>query len=304
MFDSVAEIAEGLKRAHYITDPTVQKHIFLAAKLHKPLLIEGPPGSGKSEIAFAIAKAANTDCLRLQCFEGIGADKAIGKFDEALQKLYLSTQEHLVEQGWETLKKALHSLDFFIPGPLLQSLLYEDKPCVLLIDELDKVDHAFEAMLLEFLSVWEISLPQLGTIPAHQIPFVVMSSNEERRLGDPLRSRSLYLRFEFPSLDVERAIIQAKCPRQNADQIAGFAKALRSWSLEKPPSIREMLDLANSMEILKLEQLTPELRDTILPVLAKTKLDIRKMVLKRGFAAIVEDGQHFTNEMQSERVSG
>ena len=298
MFETVEEVAAGLARAKYLTTPTTHQHVLVAAKQHKALLVEGPPGSGKSEIALAVAQAAGTDCVRLQCYEGIDEDKAIGKFDTALQRLYLGSQKRLADQGWEGLKKRLHSLDFFSAGPLLEALLYETKPCVLLIDEVDKVSHAFEALLLEILSAWQLSIPKLGTIQARQIPFVVLSSNQERPLGNPLRSRCLYLRFEYPSPELETRILRAKCGSRHAVQIAGLARAMRTFALEKAPSIREMIDLAEAMRLLGLERLTPDLRDILLPVLAKTQSDRKRLLLPEQFDVLIKESQRYARDIQ------
>ncbi len=196
VFSSVAELAEKLSSARYIVDEVTLNVVYLASQMQKPLLIEGPPGCGKTELAYAVAEAAGTIVERLQCYEGITEDKAIGKFDEALQKLFLETHAEHLERDWNVIRKRLHTLDFFSEGPLLRALRHQSTPCVLLIDELDKVDHAFEALLLEILSAWQITIPKLGTVTAASVPFVVLSSNEERRLGDPLRRRCFYLRFD------------------------------------------------------------------------------------------------------------
>src|SRR6266849_9486871 len=209
VFASIGKLAEGLRDAQYIVDSVTLEVVYLAAKMQKPLLVEGPPGCGKTELAYAVAAAAGTTVERLQCYEGITEEKAIGKFDESLQKLFLETQKELLGQDWDGIRNRLHSIDLFAEGPLLRALRRKCKPCVLLIDELDKVDHAFEALLLEILSAWQITVPNLGTIKGEKIPFVVLSSNEERRLGDPLRRRCLYLRFEYPAVEREVEILAA-----------------------------------------------------------------------------------------------
>ena len=187
MFSSPRDLADRLLAARYVIDEAVLSVIYLAAEMHRPLLIEGPPGCGKTELAYAVARAAQTAVERLQCYIGINEDKAIGKFDEALQQLFLEAGVD-VNRDWEAIRQELHDLEFFTKGPLLRALLYEDKPCVLLVDEIDKVDQAFEALLLEVLSDWQLSIPKLGTVTATMIPFVVLTSNEERRIGDAKRS--------------------------------------------------------------------------------------------------------------------
>jgi MoxR-like ATPase len=190
MFSSPRDLADRLLAARYVIDEAVLSVIYLAAEMHRPLLIEGPPGCGKTELAYAVTRAAQTAIERLQCYIGINEDKAIGKFDEALQQLFLEARVD-VNRDWEAIRQELHSLEFFTKGPLLRAPLYEDKPCVLLVDEIDKVDQAFEALLLEVLSDWQLSIPKLGTVSARTVPFVVLTSNEERRIGDPLSTFGL-----------------------------------------------------------------------------------------------------------------
>ena len=170
VFASSQELSEKLREARYVIDPVTLQVVYLASRMHKPLLVEGPPGCGKTELAYAVAFAAGTVVERLQCYEGITEDKAIGKFDESLQRLFLETQRDHLGSDWEAIRARLHTLDFFSEGPLLRALRYPNNPCVLLIDELDKVGHGFEALLLEILSAWQVTVPKLGTIQAQTVP--------------------------------------------------------------------------------------------------------------------------------------
>lgn len=299
MFSSVEEVSDGLAMAGYLTDDVAAAVIYLSARLHKPLLLEGPAGSGKTQLAYAVAEAAGTQVERLQCYEGINEDKAIGKFDESLQRLYVELRARSESPDWDTLRSDLQAQRFFCPGPLMRALQYSN-PCVLLIDELDKVDYAFEAMLLELLSVWQLSIPKLGTIEAQSIPFVILTSNEERRLGDPLRRRSFYLRIEHPTAEREAEIVALRTPEARKAfhaEMAGLAKALRGWSLEKPPSVSEILDLAQALQLLGAQQVTPQMRDVLLPLLAKTEADRRKLLLRDGWASLVYDAHQYSAEV-------
>src|SRR5690242_8559729 len=298
MFVSLEDVVAGVHATGYVADSIATTTVYLSAQLHKPLLLEGPAGSGKTQLAYAVADAANTTVERLQCYEGINEEKAIGKFDEPLQRLCVELRAKSGDIDWTSLRTELHSHDFFSAGPLMRALLSET-PCVLLIDELDKVDQAFEAILLELLSVWRLSVPKLGTVEARSIPFVVLTSNEERRIGDPLRRRSFYLRVEHPTAEREAEIVALRTPDSSPEfhaGMAGLAKALRGWSLEKPPSVSEILDLAAALKILGHEQVTPELRDVLLPLLAKTEADRKKLLLRDGFASLIYDAHQYTRE--------
>ncbi len=300
MFSSAKELSEKLRKARYIIDPVTLSVVYLAARMKKPLLIEGPPGCGKTELAYAIAEAAGTVVERLQCYVGISEEKAIGKFDEALQKLFLETQSESLKKDWNELRQRLHTLDFFAEGPLVRALRHKDRPCVLLVDELDKVDQGFEALLLEILSAWQVTVPKLGTITAITVPFVVLSSNEERRLGDPLRRRCFYLRFDYPTVERETEILSVRSPTDSPrlrGQLAGLAHALRGWNMEKPPSIAEMLDLAQALEILGMEEIAHEQRDLLLPLLAKTESDRKRLMLRAGFEGLVADSKRYRDEL-------
>jgi len=300
VFSSAKELSDKLRTARYIINPVTLSVVYLAARMKKPLLIEGPPGCGKTELAYAIAEAAGTVVERLQCYVGISEEKAIGKFDEALQKLFLKTQSECLKKDWNEVRQRLHTLDFFAEGPLVRALRHKDRPCVLLVDELDKVDQGFEALLLEILSAWQVTVPKLGTITAITVPFVVLSSNEERRLGDPLRRRCFYLRFDYPTVERETEILSVRSPTDSPrlrGQLAGLAHALRGWNMEKPPSIAEMLDLAQALEILGMEEIAHEQRDLLLPLLAKTESDRKRLMLRAGFEGLVADSKRYRDEL-------
>jgi MoxR-like ATPase len=193
---------------------------------------------------------------------------------------------------------------FFLPGPLLTAIERE-KRCVLLIDEIDKVDYAFEALLLELLSAWTISIPKMGTIAAKTIPLVFMTSNQERRLGDPLRRRSFYMVVEHPTAEREAAIVKNKTPTASPAThrfIAGLAKALRSFNLEKPPSISEMNDVALAMQLLSMEEILAVHKDIMLPLIVKTEGDRKRMLMKQAFEVIIYTARRNADAMEAEEV--
>jgi MoxR-like ATPase len=242
MFDSVEELSAKLAATGYFIDPVMTMDIFLAGKLRKPLILEGPAGSGKTQLALAVAQAANTHIERLQCYEGLTDKQAIGEFDEGPQRLYM---EFCKGQGlgWHEIVQSLKGRDFFRPGPLMRALECE-RPCVLLIDELDKVEVAKEALLLEPLSSYQLSIPEFGTVDAKSIPFAVITSNEERRLGDPIRRRSLYIRVEHPTPEREAEIIASRTPdaspqfhREMARLMMSKNSAFHSWTVVKEPVV-------------------------------------------------------------------
>lgn len=306
VFSTPAGVARGLRSAGYATDAVLVQIIWLAAQMQKPILIEGPPGSGKTYLAQAFAAAAGTELIRLQCFEGITERQAIGSFDEALQRLFLETQGDSIDRHWEKLRDQLHSLDFFTQGPLLQAVL-RSKPVVLLIDELDKVDQKFEALLLEILSDWQITIPKLGTVKAKTVPFVVMTSNQERRLGDPLRRRSLYRRIEHPDVKKEAEILDIRtvgAPLELKAQAVGLAQALRGYNLVKPPSIDEIVQFVRALQLLGRTKIRVEDRDVLLPFLAKTEEDVKRLLLRDGFGSLVATALEYRERALAAMVRG
>ena len=276
MFESPEQALSALSSVGYFTDQKTATTVYLAGRINKPVMLEGPAGAGKTELAQSVARAAGADLIRLQCYQGINEEKAIGHFDKNLQELFVLLKTKSEETcDWAQIRQEITSRAFFLAGPLL-TVIEREKRCVLLIDEIDKVDHAFEAVLLELLSAWAISIPKMGTVKATTVPFVFMTSNQERRLGDPLRRRSFYLIVEHPTAEREAAIVKSKTPTATAAThrfIAGLAKALRSFNLEKPPSISEMNDVAKAMQLLSMEEILAVHKDIMLPLIVKTEGD-------------------------------
>ena len=263
-------------------------------------MLEGPAGAGKTELASSVARAYGVPLIRLQCYQGINEEKAIGQYDRSLQELYvLLMSKSDRTPDWAEIKRKVTSRSYFMAGPLLEAI-EQERPCVLLIDEIDKVDYAFEAMLLELLSAWTLSIPKMGTVAATSIPHVFLTSNQERRLGDPLRRRSFYLVVEHPSAEREAAIVAKRTPDAGEEThrfIAGLAKSLRAYTLEKPPSISEMNDVALAMELLGIQRLGPEHKDIMLPLIAKTEGDRKRLLLKQAFESIVRMANRYANEL-------
>jgi len=252
-------LKQKMDQAHYIYDDTLAVTLHVALALGRPLLIEGAAGVGKTEIAKVMAAALDRDLVRLQCYEGLDESKALYEWN--YQKQLLSIQVNMNAQDREQLTRSLFSDDYLLERPLLQSIRSE-KPVVLLIDEIDKADEEFEAFLLELLSEMQVSIPEVGTIRARSIPFVVLTSNRARPLSEALRRRCAYLYIQYPDLEKELAILRAKLPHVDdrlCAQVAVAVQKLRaSEAILKKPSIAETLDWAAALDALGVRELTPD----------------------------------------------
>ena len=275
------ELKQKMDEAHYIYDETLATVLYVALQLGRPLLIEGAAGVGKTEIAKVMAAALDRDLVRLQCYEGLDESKALYEWN--YQKQLLSIQVNMNETDKDALTRSLFSDEYLLERPLLQSIRSE-KPVVLLIDEIDKADEEFEAFLLELLSDMQVSIPEVGTIRAKTIPFVVLTSNRARPLSEALRRRCAYLYIEYPDMEKELAILRAKLPHVDdrlAAQVALAVQKLRANDvILKKPSIAETLDWAAALDALGIRELTPDaLRQTAGFVL-KNNEDINAMDLE------------------------
>ena len=233
MFASPHAVECALAQVGYITNSVTAHTIFYASTLKRPILQEGPAGAGKTELAVALSRASGMPLIRLQCYDGITDKQAIGDYNRAMQELYVLMNKH-ANRNWREVREEIMSREFYMSGPLLQAI-EAPRRAILLIDEVDKIPHAFEALLLELLSVWQLSIPGMGTISAITIPFTILTSNAEREIGDPLRRRSLYLLLEHPTALQQAHIVSLKSPNLSPRThlfIAAFARALRAFNLE------------------------------------------------------------------------
>ena len=253
------ELKQKMDQANYIYDDTLATTLFVALTLGRPLLIEGAAGVGKTEVAKVMAAALDRELVRMQCYEGLDESKALYEWN--YQKQLLSIQVNMAEQDRDALTRSLFSDEYLLERPLLKSIRSE-KPVVLLIDEIDKADEEFEAFLLELLSDLQVSIPEVGTIKAKTVPFVVLTSNRARPLSEALRRRCAYLYIQYPDVENELAILRAKLPHVDdrlCHQVAlAVAKLRSSESVLKKPSIAESLDWAAALDALGIKELTPD----------------------------------------------
>ena len=276
---TLSNISNLLLKQGYISGDTIDMSVFLSVSLEKPLLIEGPAGVGKTEIAKVMAGAFQTDLIRLQCYEGLDASHSLYEWNYQKQLLHLKMAES-EDQSIADKERTIFSDDFLLKRPLLQAISRKDQPPVLLIDEIDRADEEFESFLLELLSDWQISIPEMGTIKAKQIPHVVITSNRTRELSDALRRRCLYLWIDYPDLEKELAIVMSKNPdinKQLARQITEFMQEVRKLRLDKVPGTAETLDWARALAALHIDHLNTEVVSQTLGLVIKDWQDTRHL---------------------------
>ena len=286
---SIADLRKSFHDVGYITDEQVIVTVYLALKLEKPLLLEGAPGVGKTELAKVLAQVFDANLIRLQCYEGLDENKALYEwnYQRQLLKIQISKETACLAD----LEQDLFSQEYLLERPLLKAIQAEEKP-VLLIDEIDKTDEEFEAFLFEVLSDFQVSVPELGTLTARQIPMVVLTSNNERELSDGLKRRCVYLYLDYPSVDREIDIIQARIPDVGvklSEEVARAVALIRSeQDIRKKPSIAETLDWTRALMALDKDRLNKTGVDQTLNMLLKTKGDMEAFTNKIGSERLAE----------------
>jgi MoxR-like ATPase len=275
-FNDVATVRSGLKNVNYLADDGIAGVVYLADRLGKPVLIEGPAGTGKTQLAKSVAELTGARLIRLQCYEGLDESKALYEWNYKKQLLRIQADKN--SDSWSEVHDDIFSKEFLLTRPLLEAITSED-PVVLLIDEVDRVELETEALLLEILSEYQVSIPELGTITAKQIPLVFLTSNNTRELSEALKRRCLYLHVDYPDLEREKEIVLNKVPdisENLADQIARIVRSIRQLDLKKPPSVSETLDWARTLMLLGIETIDADEAKETLHILLKYQTDIAK----------------------------
>ncbi len=275
-FGSIQEARDGLARVGYVADEHIAAVVYLAGRLEKPVLVEGPAGTGKTQLAKSVAEASGSRLIRLQCYEGLDEAKALYEWN--YRKQLLRIQAERAASSWQDLEEDIFAEDFLLTRPLLEAIR-SDEPVVLLVDEVDRVELETEALLLEVLSEYQVSIPELGTVRATRVPMVFLTSNNTRELSEALKRRCLYLHVDYPELAREREIVLRHVPgieHELADQVARIVRSLRSLELRKPPSIAETLDWARTLVILGIESIDAATATGTLHVLLKYRQDIER----------------------------
>ena len=278
MREEIRRIQELLEQQAYITDAAVATSVYLAMSLRKPLLVEGPAGVGKTEVAKVLARALATNLIRLQCYEGLDAGTALYEWNYSRQLLHIKLQESSEASAAQT-EASIFSEAFLLKRPLLQAITDQTQPPVLLIDEIDRSDEEFEAFLLEVLSDFQVTIPEIGTIKATHLPHVVLTSNRSRELSDALRRRCLYLWIDYPTFDKEQEIVRTKVPaisERLSTDITRVIQTARELKLAKIPGIAETLDWARALVALKVTHLDAEVVAETSGCFLKDEADIRR----------------------------
>ena len=270
------KIKQMLEEQNYVSDSAIVMSVYLAKTLQKPLLVEGPAGVWKTEIAKVMAKALKTDLIRLQCYEGLDVNMALYEWNYQRQLLHIKLEEGS-DKSLAERESTIFSEEFLLKRPLLQAITHQ-KPPVLLIDELDRSDEEFESFLLEILSEWQITIPEIGSIKAKEKPYVILTSNRTRELSDAVRRRCFYLWMDYPEYKKELAIVRSKvpgCDVRLAKQICVFMELIRKQKLEKVPGVAETLDWARSLVTLHQDHLDPVMVESTLGIVFKDRMDVQ-----------------------------
>ncbi len=276
-FESPDAVRAGLRAVDYLADASAASAVFLAERLAKPVLVEGPAGTGKTELAKAVARMSGSRLIRLQCYEGLDEAKALYEWNYKKQLLRIQA-ERSAEAGWDELSGDIFSEEFLLARPLLAAIR-ADEPVVLLVDEVDRVEVETEALLLEVLSDHQVSIPELGTVEARRVPLVFLTSNNSRELSEALKRRCLYLYLDYPTPEREKEIVLARVPgvaEDLAEQVARIVRTVRALELKKPPSVSETLDWARTLLLLGVDQVDAASVVSTLNVLLKHQSDIAK----------------------------